>query len=408
MKIALVSPYDFAHPGGVVNHICALGYRLTEMGQEVRYIAPASRNVDSFDERLITVGKARPIPASGSIARVSISPMLSTRITEILEREKFDIIHLHEPLMPMMCTTVLRMSGTANVGTFHAFDGKGYYVAKPLSPFFFKRWFSKLDGKIAVSRPAMEFVSKHYPAEYSIIPNGIDTGHFHPGVKPVEEYLDGKMNILFVGRLEPRKGADYLLKAYQRVKREIPETRLIIVGPGTNLRYRYERMVKRKGIKDVVFVGYSSYTELPRYYKTADVYCAPATGWESFGIVLLEAMAVGTPVVASNIAGYASILGDGEEGILVPPKDDEQLARSLVYLLRNDSLREEMGVKGIRKASGYDWKKVSRSVLGYYNKVLGSKPASREPFSLRKMIMESVTGPFARGRGRNGKTDRSP
>ena len=408
MKIALVSPYDFAHPGGVVNHICALGYNLTAMGQEVRYIAPASRDVDSFDERLIAVGKARPIPASGSMARVSISPMLSTRITQILTREKFDILHLHEPLMPMMCTTVLRMSGTANVGTFHAFDGKGYYAAKPLSPFFFKRWFSKLDGRIAVSRPAMEFVSKHYPAEYNIIPNGIDTGHFHPGVAPIDEYCDGKMNILFVGRLEPRKGADHLLRAYQRLKKEMPETRLIIVGPGTNLRYRYEQMVKRKGIKDVVFVGYSSYSELPRYYKTADVYCAPATGWESFGIVLLEAMAVGTPVVASNIAGYASILGDGEEGILVPPKDDEQLARSLVDLLRNDALREKMGAKGIRKAAGYDWKKVSRRVLDYYNEVLGSNPANRETFSLRKMIMESVTSPFARRRGQDGKTDRSP
>ena len=144
MKIALVSPYDFAHPGGVVNHICSLGHYLTEMGHEVRFIAPASRAVTDLGDRFIPIGKPRPIPFSGSIARVAISPMLSTTITAMLDKEKFDIIHLHEPLMPMMCTTVLRMSRTANVGTFHAFDGKGYHAAKPLGNLFVKRWFSIL------------------------------------------------------------------------------------------------------------------------------------------------------------------------------------------------------------------------------------------------------------------------
>jgi len=390
MKIALVSPYDFAHPGGVVNHICALGHHLTQMGHEVRYIAPASRAVHSLGDKFIAIGTPRCIPASGSVARVAISPRLSTTITAMLDREKFDIIHLHEPLMPMMCTTVLRMSRTANVGTFHAFDGKGYYAAKPFS-MFFNRWFNKLDGRIAVSKPAMEFVNKHYPERYSIIPNGIDTDHFRPDVEPIEKYCDDKLNILFVGRLEKRKGADYLLKAYRRVKREIPQSRLIIVGPGTKLRDKYEKLVSKNGLRDVIFVGYTSYEELPRYYKTAHIFCAPATGWESFGIVLLEAMAVGAPVVASNIAGYASILSEGAEGLLVPPKDDERLAQALINLMKNESLRKEMGARGIRKASEFDWKKVSRRVLDYYINVLNTKPTHRrETFSLRRIILESL------------------
>ena len=407
MKIALVSPYDFAYPGGVANHIISLGQHLTEMGHEVKFIAPASSPITTLGDRFIHIGKPRAIPMSGSIARVTISPRLSTTITTILNEEKFDIIHLHEPLMPMLCTTVLRMSRTANVGTFHAFDGKGYNIAKPFSPMFFKRWFSKLDGRIAVSKPAKEFVNKYFPADYNIIPNGVDTEHFSPNVAPIDDFCDGKLNILFVGRLEKRKGADYLLKAYQRVKRVFPNSRLIIVGPGTRLRSKYEKRVKQSGLEDVVFIGYTSYDELPRYYKTADVFCAPATGWESFGIILLEAMAVGKPVVASNIDGYASIVTHGAEGLLVPPKDDERLAQALITLLTDETLRQQMGARGILKAAEYDWKHVALQVLAHYTEVLKKAP-QRETFSLRKMIVEDLGKLFSRKVRANDKTNPSP
>jgi phosphatidylinositol alpha-mannosyltransferase len=406
MKIALVSPYDFAYPGGVVNHIMSLGSYLTQMGHEVKFIAPASSPITTLGDRFIHIGKPRAIPVSGSVARVTISPRLSTRITEMLEKEKFDIIHLHEPLMPMLCTTVLRMSRTANVGTFHAFNGKGYNIAKPFGPILFKRWFSKLDGHVAVSKPAKNFVNKYFPADYNVIPNGIDTRHFSPNVAPIDELRDGKLNILFVGRLEKRKGADYLLKAYERVKRDIPDSRLIIVGPGTKLRDKYEKRVKKHSLKDVVFVGYTNYEELPRYYKTADVFCAPATGWESFGIVLLEAMAVGKPIVASNIDGYASILTHGAEGLLVPPKDEKSLAQALTSLLNDEKLRQEMGAKGILKAKDYAWENVARRVEALYNKVL-SEPQKRGTFSLRRMIVEDLRKLFSRKVRANAKTDPS-
>jgi len=375
MKIALVSPYDFAYPGGVANHISALERQFTKMGHEVKVIAPASKVVPDFGDKFIPIGKPRPIPASGSIIRVTISLRLASTIKAVLDQENFDIIHLHEPFMPMLCTAILRFSHTANIGTFHACQGRpGYNFGRPISTIMLKRRNRKLNGKIAVSKPAMEFASKYVPGYYTIIPNGIDLDHFSPNVSPIDEFCDGKVNILFVGRLEKRKGVNYLLKAYKRVKQEISNSRLIIVGPGTRLRGKYEKQVKRSGLKDVVFVGYVSYDELPRYYRTADIFCAPATGRESFGIILLEAMAMGKPIVASNIEGYANLVTHGVDGLLVPPKHEEKLAQSLITLMASESLRQEMGAKGRVKAADYGWEHIARRVLNYYVRLLSEPP----------------------------------
>ena len=390
MKIALVSPYDFAYPGGVANHISSLEHHFTRMGHEVRIIAPASSTVSTFGDRFIPIGTPRPVPSSGSIARITISPWLSSRIKAVLDEEKFDIIHLHEPLLPMLCTTVLRLSHTANVGTFHASGARPWYeFGTPLGKLFLKKWFRKLDGKIAVSKPAMEYVSKYFPGYYNIIPNGVDINHFSPSVSPIDDFGDGKLNILFVGRLEKRKGADFLLEAYKRVKGEIPNSRLIVVGPGTRLRKKYERQVRQNGLDDVVFAGYVSYDELPGYYKTADIVCSPATGRESFGIVLLEAMAVGKPVVASNIEGYANVVTHGVDGLLVPPKDGEMLAQALISLATDESLRQQMGAKGRLKASDYGWEHIAQKILDYYVRVL-SEPPWKERFSESEATSLSV------------------
>ncbi len=376
MKIALVSPYDFAYPGGVTNHISSLERHFTRMGHEVKVIAPASRAVSTFGDRFIPIGKPRPIPTSGSIARITLSLRLAATIKAVLSKENFDIVHLHEPFMPMLCSAVLRFSNAANIGTFHACDGKpGYKLGRPISTIFLNRRVHKLDGKIAVSRPATDFASKYVPGYYNIIPNGIDLGHFSPDVAPIEEFCDGKRNILFVGRLESRKGLNYLIKAYRQVKQEIPDSRLIIVGPGSRPRKKYQRWIKHWGLKDVVFSGYVSYSELPRYYQTADVFCSPATGRESFGIVLLEAMALGKPIVATDIDGYASVVTDGEEGLLVPPKNVRELARALITIMSDEKLRQQMGAKGRVKAGKYSWEHIAQKVLDYYARVLnGSQP----------------------------------
>ncbi len=377
MKIALVSPYDFSYPGGVVHHITSLEYYFTRMGHAVKIIAPASSPVTGYGDRFIAIGKPRPIPASGSIARITISFALTDKVREVLEKEKFDIIHLHEPLVPTLCTTVLRLSRSVNIGTFHATESQpSYRWTKPLMVNgYYKKWFERLHGRIAVSPPALNFINKHFPSTYSIIPNGIDVEHFSPRVPPFEEYRDGKINLLFVGRIEKRKGLEYLLKAYKLIKPDCPECRLIVVGPGTRLRNKYEKDVIESGLPDVVFTGSVSYDALARYYSTADIFCAPATGHESFGIVLLEAMAAGKPVVASSISGYASVISHGIDGILVPPKQEVSLARALADLMRDSALRQQLGEKGRVRSADFSWEQVSNRVMEYYTRVLLSSTA---------------------------------
>ena len=371
MKIALVSPYDFAYPGGVVNHISCLERQFTGMGHEVKIIAPASKAIHTLGDRFIRIGTPRPIPVSGSVARVTISIRLESQIIKVFDREKFDICHLHEPLMPTLCTGTLRLKRTPMVGTFHASGGKPWYTMfSPIMKWYLDRWFRKLDGRIAVSPAALEYINSYFPSSYHVVPNGIDTHHFNNHVTPIEMFDDDKFNILFVGRLEKRKGFDYLWKAYRLVKQENPNCRLIVVGPGVRLRNKYERRINRKGLKDVVFTGYAAYSELPRYYKTADIVCFPATGWESFGIVLLEAMAVGKPVVASAINGYTSVLTNGVEGLTVPPKNIEKLAEAILKLIKDKELRQEMGLRGKPKAMQYDWKHIAQRVFDVYTETL--------------------------------------
>ncbi|MEK7215415.1 MAG: glycosyltransferase family 4 protein, partial [Chloroflexota bacterium] len=277
MKIALVSPYDYAYPGGVTTHITQLHRRYVEAGHQVRIIAPSSLPHEHFDNPdLIVCGTPTSVPASGSVARITISLRLSSRVKSILEREQFDVIHLHEPLMPMLPLTFLRFSNAVNVGTFHAHRDRSlaYFYARRI----LKRWFRRLDGKIAVSPPAMDFAGRYFPGYYNVIPNGIDLDHFNPKAMPMPRFDDGMFNILFVGRFEKRKGLRYLVRAFAYIKSQLPNTRLIIVGPDGGLRAGYERSIQRAGLQDVVFAGFVSYDELPRYYRSAHVFCSPATG----------------------------------------------------------------------------------------------------------------------------------
>ena len=173
MNIAHVCPYDFAHPGGVASHILAIEPNMTRMGHAITIIAPASREVRHTKARFLSLGKSFPVPVSGSVARISLSPKLASRVREILSRTQFDIIHLHEPFMPMLCTTVLRHSDTVTVGTFHATEGKpGYMIGWPIGPIMFRRWARKLNGKIACCQEALGYARKFIPGPYEMIPDG--------------------------------------------------------------------------------------------------------------------------------------------------------------------------------------------------------------------------------------------
>lgn len=363
MKIALVSPYDWCIDGGVKSHIAHLAAHFREWGHDVTIFAPAS-DEEKVAAEVTVMGRPRSMRVSGSVARITFA-WKSPEVKEALADGKFDVVHLHEPLMPLLPYHFLRYSTSATVGTFHAAKDGGnrfYGYTTRLT----RRWFRKLDGKIAVSPAAVALVSRYFAGYYNIIPNGIDFEHFRQDREPLPEFMDGRSNILFVGRPEKRKGLKYLLRAYIRIKELEPNTRLIVVGAGDFS--RYERLMEPIG--EVVFREYVPYEELPRYHRSAHVFCAPNTGNESQGYVLLEAMAAGMPVVASNIEGFAGVITDELDGVLVKPKDSDALAAAIIKLLREPVLRAEIAKRGQAQAAHYSWDNIARRVLSYYERLV--------------------------------------
>ena len=343
-------------------------------GHTVKIMAPCSSPQRISDEDFVPMGRPVPVPSGGSIARVSFSIWLRPKIKQFLQQESFDVIHLHEPFAGFVPLNVLSLANavdTVNVGTFHTFRGTRLYgiggkqLAMPL--------FRRLHGRIAVSEPAFQFISRHFPGDYQIIPNGINVDEFADAT-PIPQLMDGKINLLFLGRLEKRKGLRYLLGAFSKLKWDWPELRLIVVGPGKPDDESY-RIMSERNLQDVMFVGKVSDHERARYFKSAHIYCSPATGRESFRIVLLEAMASGTPVVATDIEGYASVVSHGDDGLLVPPKKEEELADAIVTLLRDPGLRTRLAASGAARADEFRWERVAARVIDYYQLCLNQKRA---------------------------------
>lgn len=377
MKVGLVSPYDFASPGGVTDHVQHLARQLRVLGHTVRIFAPSSRaDVDFDTPDFYRIGSPISIPVNDSVARITLSFHLADRVASIIEEERFDILHFHEPLMPALPMTMMRMSTTANVGTFHAFarSNLGYYYGRP----FLKPYLAYLHRGIAVSEPARTFVHKYFPDfPLRVIPNGIDIDTYKPGLPPIRHLRDARVNILFLGRLEKRKGLGDLLRAYRFMKTRAPRTRLIVVGDGP-LRGSVESYIARHHLPDVVMAGYVPDTVKPRYYDSADIFCAPATGAESFGIVLLEAMASGLPVVATEVPGYMSVLEPGRDSITVRPKGWAELGAALVILARDAELRRRMGAFGREKARLYAWDRIAVQVLDVYEEAREARRESNQ------------------------------
>jgi phosphatidylinositol alpha-mannosyltransferase len=232
--------------------------------------------------------------------------------------------------------------------------------------------FRRLHGRIAVSGPARDFVGRHFPGAYRVIPNGIDYHRFATRLTPIDRFEDDRLDVLFVGRLEKRKGLEHLLRAWPRVREAVPNARLIVVGSGRRLE-GYRRWVRAHHWHDVYFIGHVSPDDLVRYYQTSDVFCAPSIGQESFGIVLLEAMAAGRAIVASRIPGYAEVVADGGEGLLVEPKSSTSLAAGLIMLLSDADLRRRMGARGRQKAATYGWSRVADRVLDFYDETIDAQ-----------------------------------
>jgi phosphatidylinositol alpha-mannosyltransferase len=366
VKIALVSPYDYSHPGGVSEHIAHLRAEFEGLGHGVTVIAPRGRRGGlEVGDGFYGVGRTVSIPGNGSTVRLTFDVTLYAAVKALMRRERFDIVHLHEPLTPVLPYMVLLNSPAVNVGTFHAYRASNpwYTAFKPYMTFVL----SRLDGRIAVSEPARDFVGQYFEGPYEIIPNGIDVARFNGGVEPLPWAGDGVPRILFVGRFgERRKGFKYLLRALPLVRQQFPNVRLVVAGTGKP--ERFAGTMEREGVAGVDFIGFVPAAELPRYYASCDIFCAPSIERESFGIVLLEAMASGKPVVATAIPGYASVMANGREGLLVEPKDHQALALALVRTLADRELRARLGAAGRLSAARYAWPRIAARVLEVYER----------------------------------------
>jgi phosphatidylinositol alpha-mannosyltransferase len=366
MKIGLVTPYVYPLPGGVNEHVRFLYENLRIRGHDVRIITSSHGLQRSSEGDVIRIGKGFSFPTNGSVGTITVSPRYVSQVKRVLEREKFDLLHFHEPFVPFLSPIVLRQSECVNVATFHAYGG--FSPAYELGSKMLPRYAQKLHGRIAVSAAARHFVDRFFPGDYKVIPNGVNTGRYQRAV-PIARWQDGTPNILFVGRLEDRKGLPHLLKAFRLIRKSGTEARLLIVGSGPQER-EDRRYVLTRGLQNVEFLGRVSDAEKAQLFKTADVFVSPATGRESFGIVLLEAMAAGAPIVCSDIHGYKGVVQRGRQAILVPPRDAKALAAGIGELLADPEMRARFGASGQARAEQFSWERVTAKVEAYYGFVI--------------------------------------
>ena len=366
MKIGLVSPYVYPLPGGVTQHVRYLYENLRQRGHDVRILTSSHGLQRASEGDVIRLGKGFSMPANGSVGTVTLSFRYISQVREVLERERFDVLHFHEPFVPFLSLVILRESRSVNVATFHAYGG--WSPAYELGSRALRGYPERLHGRIAVSAAARHFIDRYFPGDYKVIPNGVDVTRFQ-GAVPIARWQDGTRNILFVGRFEPRKGVLDLLKAYRVLRRTGIECRLLLVGGGPQER-EARRYVATRRLRDVEFLGRVSDDEKSQLFRTADVFVSPATGRESFGIVLLEAMAAGAPIVASDIHGYKGVVRRGREALLVPPRSPKLIAASVARLLREPEFARAMSEAGVLRAAEFSWPRVTAKVDDYYGFVI--------------------------------------
>jgi phosphatidylinositol alpha-mannosyltransferase len=366
VKIGLVTPYVYPLPGGVNEHVRHLYEHLRLRGHDVRILTSSHGLQRASQGDVIRIGKGFSVPANGSVGTVTVSPRYLSQARAVLERERFDLLHFHEPFVPFLSPVLLELSNSVNVATFHAYGG--FSLSYEFGSRFMGRYADRLHGRIAVSAAARHFIDRYFPGDYKVIPNGVDVQRFARAV-PIARWEDGTRNILVVGRLEPRKGLLDLLKAYRLLRSTGCSCRLLIVGSGPQER-EARRYILTRRLPSVEFLGRVGDDEKAALYRTADVFVSPATGRESFGIVLLEAMAAGTPVVCSDIHGYKGVVRRGREGILVPPRKPKALAAAILHLLSDPALAAAMGAAGRERAEAYSWERVTAKVEEYYGFVI--------------------------------------
>ncbi|HEX8182251.1 MAG TPA: glycosyltransferase family 4 protein [Candidatus Saccharimonadales bacterium] len=358
MKIGLICPYNIARGGGVQEIVRAMQKELIHRGHDVKILTPEPRELaDSHRTKdIIFVGSAADFKSPlHTTSQFSVTADMYG-IEQMLEEQQFDILHFHEPWVPMLSRQILSRSTSVNIATFHAKLPETMMsrtVVRVVTPYT-KAVLRNLDELTAVSEAAAEYVSTMTDAPISIIPNGIDLSQFKAISKISTPSKKTKKTLLYIGRLERRKGVNNLLEAYGHLSDRSPDVELIIAGDGPD-REKLEATASELDLPNVKFLGYISEEEKIKLLATADLFCAPALYGESFGIVLLEAMASGLVTVAGNNPGYASVMQELGSISLVDPKNSDEFARRMHVLLYDDELRSlwKKWAKGYVKQFSY-------------------------------------------------------
>jgi phosphatidylinositol alpha-mannosyltransferase len=384
VRIALISPYSWTYPGGVTRHIEALAAELGGLGHDARILAPYDPD-DALARRLhrgarpqrlqppagfVSLGRTFGLPANGAVSNITGAPSAFLALRRELRNGGYDVAHLHEPIVPMVCWDALFHAGSLPlVGTFHTYSENPITNGLAAGPLGGRRRINRLRVRIAVSEAAAWTARRFYGGRYRIVPNGVQLG---PPQVSSEDGPAGSLRILFVGQAVERKGLSVLLRAFEALRDHVPAT-LTLVGASAE-------EVAHMTLDDrcIRALGKVSEERKLAEFAQADVLCAPSLGGESFGMVITEGLAAGTPVLASDIPGYRDVLRDGVDGQLVPVGDPLELAETLRRLALEPDRRARMSIAARERAERFAWPHVAAEVLDCYEQALAvGEPATR-------------------------------
>jgi phosphatidylinositol alpha-mannosyltransferase len=395
MRIGIVCPYSFDVPGGVQFHVRDLAEHLLGLGHHAAVLAPADDDTP-LPPYVESVGRTVPVRYNGSVARLNFGPVTASRVGRWLERGDFDVVHLHEPVTPSISLLALWAAEGPIVATFHTSNlrSRAMQAAFPL----LRPSLEKIAGRIAVSEDARRTVTTHVGGDAVVIPNGVNVGRFASAVPRTQwQGREGAPTLAFLGRIdEPRKGLPVLAAAMPEVLARYPGARLLVVGPGDAAAAR-ERMTPQVAAASE-FLGAVSDAEKAALLASVDLYVAPHTGGESFGIVLVEAMSAGAPVVASDLPAFLRVLDGGRAGATFRSEDAGALAAQVVRLAGDPAARAALTEEGRRRARQFDWSVVAEQVMAVYETVTHGAGRVRADTS-----GDTRWTRLLRGRGRGGE-----
>jgi len=366
VKIGICAPYDLARSGGVNTVIRAQAGALRQIGHEVCVFGAASAPLPAGE---VSLGGCLSIVIGETETGFGVDPRSWWTTKRLLREKRFDVVHMHEPLMPLPPWFVLWQADAPVIATFHTYREQGHRWY-PKYKRIFDPLMARVDVRLAGSEAAKRTVAAHFPGDYEILPNGIEVDRFAAPAPRPAAMPAGRRHVLYIGRIEPRKGVDRLVRAMQTVQRQVPGVQLVIAGRGPD-REAIQALARELDVR-AVFADRVSDDELPGLYQAADVVCSPALGDESFGLVLLEAMAAGRPIVASNIDGYAELLTPAGSARLAKAGDVNALAQEICAVLTDASLARTLGERGATAAKTYDRIVIAKRLEEIYRKATGS------------------------------------